>query len=297
LATFLQLLGEGLTRRPDRAPYLVTCDSAHSFGLPGAFRISGVPHIDVGVREAGAIGVAAGLATAGYDPYVACFAAFGVLRGAEALRTLIAAERLPVTLLAGMAGLSAGFDGVSHHCLEDLGVLRSMPQIRVYIPSDTTTSRAVVDDLLGGGGPAYVRLVRHPVPDAPGTLYSGFRQLRPGTGGDTVVGYGPALIHALPAIASLPEPPGVVEVLRVNPLPPQLGPYLAGGGKLFVVEEHVPHGGLGDRLRARFPELSARVETIGVAQDPGSGAYPELLHATGLAGDALAMRIHSERTV
>ncbi|MFF4806030.1 hypothetical protein ACFY1U_47925 [Streptomyces sp. NPDC001351] len=299
LSAFLEELAEGLRRRPDRSPYLVTCDSARSFGLPQVFGDLDPPHLDVGVREGTAVSVAAGLAAAGHDPFVACFAAFGLLRGAEALRTYVSGEGAPVTLLAGMAGLSAARDGVSHHCLEDLAVLRGMPAIRIYAPSDVTSVRWIVEDLLSERSPAYVRLVRHAVADTQaGDGLGGFRHLRRAVDGaesgrDVVVGFGPSLAAALPALDTRAGSYDVIEVQRLNPLPAGLGTHLGSARRIAVVEEHLAEGGLADRLRLTCPRLASRITGLAVPRDPGSGTYPGLLEAAGLVGGALLARLDS----
>ncbi|MFI8933307.1 transketolase C-terminal domain-containing protein [Streptomyces sp. NPDC053474] len=225
-------------------------------------------------------------------PPAACFAAFGLLRGTEALRTFVAAERAPVTVLAGMAGLSAGRDGVSHHCLEDLAVLRGMPAIRVYAPSDRAAARWAVEDLLSVREPAYVRLARQPVRDTHGgPVTGGLRVLRRGTGRDLVVGYGPALAAALPALEARAPAADVVEVVRLQPLPAGLAAHLRRARRVSVVEEHRPEGGLADRIRAAHAHFARRVRAFGVPEDPGSGAYLELLEAAGLTGHPLLDRL------
>lgn len=283
LTDFLDVLGAvaGDTRRP----YVVTADSARSFGLPGAWGgHDPLAHTDVGIREALAISLASGLAREGFDPFVATFATFGLRRGWEAL-SLVDREDHPVVVLAGMSGLSAAEDGATHHCLDDLAALATMPRFRVYCPSDRASVQWTVADLLSRRGPAWVRLVREPVAAMRGTIVDGVRVARPGNESFAVVGYGPALSAAA---SRLPDDVAVVDLTRVQPLPVEaLAEALADFTDLLVLEEHRPQGGLGDRLRAAPALGHCHIEVIGIEGEPGSGGYADLLDRAGLGSRAV----------
>jgi transketolase len=291
LEEFLDLLCEALSRDNSRRPCFVTCDSAVTFRLPALLERHDFPHIDVGVSEALGLALAAGLASAGRTAFVAAFAAFGVLRGAEPLRTLIDGEATDVVLLGGMAGLSAGPDGVSHHALEDLAFFRPLDATRVYTPSDAAACRWVVDDLLSRPGPAYVRLARVPVPPWPGPdAADALRWLLPRTGRTVVCGYGPNLLAAVRALQDADVDVGVLEFLRCQPLDASaLRAALSGADQVVVLEEHRAGGGLADRLRAAFTAVP--VHGIAVSASPGSGPYPDLLEECGLAGPRAVERV------
>ncbi|MQY05033.1 transketolase C-terminal domain-containing protein [Actinomadura macrotermitis] len=293
LEEFLGLLCEELVCDDSRRPCFVTCDSASTFRLPALLERHGLPHIDVGISEALGLGLAAGLAAEGRTAFVAAFAAFGTLRGAEPLRTLIDGEKADVVLLGGMAGLSAGPDGVSHHALEDLAFFRPLDSTRVYTPSDAAACRWVVADLLSQPGPAYVRLARVPVPSWPGQDTDGpLRWLTPRTNGPVVCGYGPSLLAAAGAFGEAGLGVGVLEFRRCQPLDASaLRGALGGTDQIVVLEEHRAGGGLADRLREALGDVP--VHEMAVAASPGSGTYMDLLNECGLAGPRAVERVRS----
>ncbi|MFF9301810.1 transketolase family protein [Streptomyces sp. NPDC014764] len=120
--------------------------------------------LNTGIAEQNTMGVAAGLALAGLRPLVHTFAAFATMRACEQVRTAIAYQKLNVTICASKAGLAAASSGPTHHALEDLAIMRSIPGMTVVAPSDFQELAYLLPDLVRHEGPVYVRV---PPEDAP----------------------------------------------------------------------------------------------------------------------------------
>ena len=133
-------------------------------------------YFNMGVAEANMMGFAAGLAAGGKIPYASTFCIFASLRAGEQVRNSIAYPRLNVKIVATNAGIEIGRDGVTHQSVEDIAVMRAIPNMTVVAPSDPVMTAKVVDLLADFEGPVYVRLGRQPAP----TLYPADLQLELG---------------------------------------------------------------------------------------------------------------------
>ena len=121
-------------------------------------------HFDCGIAEGNMMGVAAGLATMGYVPFVSSFAMFAAGRAFEQIRNSIAYPRLNVKIGATHGGISVGEDGASHQCCEDFALMRSLPGMTVICPADDVEARAAVRAAYAMQGPVYLRFGRLAVP-------------------------------------------------------------------------------------------------------------------------------------
>lgn len=118
---------------------------------------------NLGIAEGAMIDMAAGLAMAGYKPFVSTFAPFAALRAAESLKLALGYLRANVTVVAPYAGVSGGWFGTTHHCLEDLAVLRSIPGVVIAAPYGETEMRAVIEAAAASDKPHYIRTGRNAV--------------------------------------------------------------------------------------------------------------------------------------
>ena len=121
-------------------------------------------HFDCGIAEQNMVGVAAGMATMGYVPFVSSFAMFVAGRGFEQIRNSIGYPHLNVKIAATHAGLSVGEDGASHQCCEDIALMRSIPGMVVLSPADDVEARAAVIAAYNYQGPVYLRFSRLATP-------------------------------------------------------------------------------------------------------------------------------------
>jgi transketolase len=115
-------------------------------------------YIDCGIAEQNMVGVAAGLALEGKVPFVHSFACFISMRACEQVRTSIAYPRLNVKFVVSHGGISAGSAGPTHHSIEDIAIMRSIPNMTVLIPGDAAEMKQAVREALSHDGPVYIRL-------------------------------------------------------------------------------------------------------------------------------------------
>ena len=125
--------------------------------LPGQY-------INVGIAEQNGAGVAAGLATCGKIPFVVTYAAFGSMRICEMIRQEICYPNLNVKIACSHGGLTPANDGASHQCIEDMGILRTLPNMTIVMPADYNAAKALVKEAAAYYGPMYLRFTRDAVP-------------------------------------------------------------------------------------------------------------------------------------
>lgn len=213
-------------------------------------------YYNVGIAEQHMIGFAAGLASAGAQPIVAAFAMF-VLRAWEQIRNTVARMNLNVKIIATHAGYSDHADGSSHQALEDIAVMRAIPNMNIVVPADIAdikrSLRSIVADVRG---PVYYRIGRDYAPPvtvghdyefALGKAYT----LRDGYD-VTIVGAGPILYEALTAAETLGKmgiSTSVINLLTVKPIDVESIERAARAtGRIVTVEEHVVYGGIGSAV-------------------------------------------------
>ncbi len=233
--------------------WLLTGDLGYSVLEPFAERFPD-RFLNVGVAEQNMVGVAAGLALAGGVVFTYSIANFPTLRCLEQIRNDVAYHDLPVIAVAVGGGLAYGSLGYSHHAVEDLAILRSLPNMAVVAPGDPHETRAAVKALVARGGPGYLRLgkANEPCVHAAEPRVAPGRALAVRDGADvSLVSTGGALALAMEAAGALAEVGIEAEVLSlpfVSPLSPEQAAALGRRtGRVVTVEEHGP-GGLGGAL-------------------------------------------------
>ncbi|MCL6444045.1 MAG: transketolase family protein [Alicyclobacillus sp.] len=282
-------------------PRLVVLDAdlSKSTRTDGFHRNFPSRYLNVGIAEQNMVGVAAGIALAGGIPFVNTFASFLTRRAADQIAISVAYPNLNVKFFGFHAGINLGEDGATQQSIEDLGIMRSIPGIRVYAPVDSEDLNRVLHEVLAIEGPTYVRLARFPSPVLTKGIEStdirdGYYILR--RGGDvTVVSSGTILAQVVHAVEELDKHGVQVEVIavsRIKPFPPSLVEYLIRGGRtrLLVVEEHNIRGGLADEISAAFDEAGVWhvIKRIGIPDRFGESGSPQaLLEKFGLSGDRL----------
>lgn len=206
---------------------------------------------EVGVAEQNLAGLAAGMALAGKKPFAASYAVFHPGNSWGVIRASIAYSDLPVVLVGGHVGLGTGPDGATHQALEDIALMRSLPNMAVITPSDAEQARQAVHALVQYPHPAYLRLSRyatHPVrPEVPFSLDTP-RKLREGAAG-VVLSYGDITAHVWDALESLPPElqPELYDVPVIKPFPKSwLLQRVQQAPRVIVVENHHQTGGLSE---------------------------------------------------
>jgi transketolase len=246
---------------------------------------------NVGIAEANMVGIAAGLAAGGMIPFASTFAVFASGRAFEQIRQSLAYPGLPVNIVATHGGITVGEDGGSHQSVEDLAIMRSLPNMTVLCPADGPETSAAIRAIAGYKGPVYVRLGRAKVPvvfpnGCDFTIGKGVT-LRPGSD-MTFVTTGLMTAQALEAAVIL-ETAGisarVVHMASLKPFDVDLLLQAAREtGAIVTAEEHSVIGGLGGVVCETLAEgCPVPVERVGLRDVFGqSGTAEELLIHYGL---------------
>ena len=143
--------------------FVIDCDVAKSCKTLAFAGQLPEQHLNVGISEQNAVGIAAGLATTGKVPFVVTYAIFGSMRACEQIRQEVCYTKLNVKILCSHGGLTPANDGASHQCIEDMGVLRTIPGMTVIMPADYASARKLIAESYAYNGPVYLRLDRKSV--------------------------------------------------------------------------------------------------------------------------------------
>jgi transketolase len=261
-------------------------------------------HIDCGIAEANMTGIAAGLSTCGFVPFVSTFAMFAAGRSFEQVRNSIGYPHLNVKIGATHAGISVGEDGASHQCNEDIALMRAIPGMVVINPSDDIEAKAAVKAAYEYEGPVYLRFGRLAVPvinDAPDYKFEIGKGVILRDGKDcTIIATGLCVSETLAAAERLAADgidAQVINIHTIKPLDEELVVAAAKKtGRVFTVEEHSIIGGLGAAVSECLSEKQpTKVTRIGMNDVFGeSGPAKELLHKYKLDADGIYERISSE---
>ena len=252
--------------------------------------------INVGIAEADMIGTSAGLATCGKIPYASTFAAFATGRVYDQIRTSIAYPKLNVKICATHAGVTVGEDGATHQMLEDINLMRGLPNIVVMSTSDDIETKWAVKEIAKYNGPVYLRLSRYKVPsiyDEKAKFEIG-KGIQIGNGTDaTIFATGVTVSEAIEAQKILKEQGidvRVVDIHTIKPIDKDLIIKCAKETKkLISVEDHSIIGGLGSAisevLTDNYPKKLVR---MGIDDTFGrSGRAEDLIKYYGIDKNAI----------
>jgi transketolase len=259
--------------------------------------------LQMGIAEQNMVGVAMGLATLGFVPWLSSFAVFLTHRSADQVRMLVAQTHANVKIGAAYTGLLTGFTGKTHQDVEDLAIMRAMPGMTVIAPGDAAECASAVRWATTTPGPVYLRLARDAGPDLFDASYrfEVGRVIRLRDGSDVlIVSTGTQSARCLAAaeiLASMGIAAGVLHVPCLKPVDAAAIAGAARGVRLVVsVEEHTILGGLGGLVAEILGELEPRrLIRIGIADTWGesaSNAY--LLDRHGLSPERVAERVARE---
>lgn len=257
-------------------------------------------YIDTGIAENNAVSIAAGLAAAGYRPFVFGIGAFMAPKCAEQIRTDIAVNRLPVTMISAWGGLDMGFFGASHHGIEDISILRGTPHLTIASAADEVAMRSLMRSAVDDGLPVYIR--------APSESATGVYQAPPAVarGGISVVSRGNDVLLVGTGLgtslcvraATLLQGAGVsATVADAIYLKPFDGPAICRLARevraVVVVEEHNVTAGLTSLVAEALGRggVAVPLEGVGLPDGDLAVAVASRLHARyGLSPDAVAAR-------
>lgn len=261
---------------------------------------------ELGISEADMIGTAAGMATCGKKPFAATFAAFATGRVYDQIRCSIAYPNLNVKIIGTHAGITVGEDGATHQMLEDINLMRAMPNMVVVSPSDDIQAKVLIKQLAEYEGPAYVRLSRMKTP----VIYEGLTEdnfeigkgIQIGKGTDaTIFATGDLLSEALKAQKLLKKANydvRVVDIHTIKPIDEELIIKCAQEtNKLYSLENHSIAGGLGTAIAEvlcdKYPHQLTR---FGMENEFGrSGTPADLLKYYKLDAESIVNKILLEK--
>jgi transketolase len=282
-------------RRPDLV--FITADLGY-LAVEGIAAVFGERFINAGVAEQNAVSLAAGLACEGQLPWVYSMAAFTVLRPYAQIRDNVCLHRFPVKLVGNGGGYGYGIMGATHHALEDVGAMRALPNMRVYLPLVAADVSPVVSAMAEDPLPNYLRL--NASAEIPGELppFSSWRKLKSGRS-CVVIGMGPVVqgLYETGARELLDEfEIWSVGTLPLEALPAELAVSVVEKGRVLTIEEHYRAGGLGEAVSRLFLAsgvVPASFTSLHAAGYP-SGRYGSQrwhLEESGLRGPPLVSRL------
>ncbi len=249
-------------------------------------------HVNVGIAEQNAAGVAAGLATLGKIPIVSTYAVFGSLRMIEQIRQEACYPNLNVKVMCSHGGFTPANDGASHQSIEDLGVMRTLPNMTVIAPADYHSARCLIREAVKMHGPVYMRFTRDPIPfvyDESVSLTIGKAHTIVEGDDIAVLATGDIMSFALEAVKQL-HAQGIkarlVDVHTIKPLDEAaVRDAIDACTQIITVEDHSIINGLGSAVAEVVAEYGrGRLFRMGVRDRFGeSGPYEELLKANGVS--------------
>ena len=258
--------------------------------------------VEIGVAEQNLVTVASGLARAGKIPFTSSYAAFSPGRNWEQIRTTIALNDQPVKIIGSHAGVSVGPDGATHQMLEDIALMRVLPNMVVVAPGDSIEAEKAARAIAENGNPSYLRLAREKTPifsteESPFEIGKAYVVRH---GNDvTLLGTGiltAQLLRAAELLAAEGIDAEVVHVPTIKPLDePTILESVRKTGRAVTAEEAQVAGGFGGAIAELLSEkLPTPLKRIGIYDRFGeSGSPSELLEHFGLTGSTLAPTIKS----
>ncbi len=279
--------GKTLVKLGEEYPDIVVLDADLSGSTQTHLFAKAFPDrfFNMGVAEQDLMGTAAGLAVGGKIPFASTFAMFATGRAWEQIRQTIAYANLNVKIVGSHGGVTVGEDGGSHQAIEDLALMRILPNMVVLVPADGPQTRAMVRWAAAYRGPVYIRTGRMPVP----VIYDDSYRFELGRGSIlregqdvTLIGIG-LMVHACLEAARLLEAEGLsARVLNLACLKPLDWELLVDSarrtGAVVTAEEHLVTGGLGSAVSEILSEnWPVPMRRIGLKDVFGISGKPELL--------------------
>ena len=258
----------------------------------GAFRKE-LPdqYLNVGIAEQNAAGVASGLATCGKIPFVVTYAAFGSMRMCEMIRQEICYPHLNVKIACSHGGVTPANDGASHQSIEDMGILRTIPNMTVLMPADYWAARKLVRAAAQFDGPVYLRFTRDAIPviyDEKDTFEIGKANLLKDGKDVAIIANGDTVRLALEAAQVLSQKGISARVLDMHTIKPldtaAVAACISEIGKIITVEDHNILNGLGSAVADVVAESgNAVLRRVGIQDQFGMSApYDRLLAMNGI---------------
>jgi transketolase len=303
--------GEGLVAAGEKDSRVVAlcADLTESVKMDGFRAKFPKRFFEVGITEQAMSGLASGMAGFGYIPFFASYAAFSPGRNWEQIRTTIAYNDVPVKIVGAHAGISVGPDGATHQAIEDIAIMRMIPNMQVFVPCDAVEARAITEHIATTKEPAYLRLTREKtamlLPDTfvwnHGKAYVMYTPQHKYGGTFThavgIIACGPVIYEAIVAAMELEKEGIGVTVINMSQVKPMDTGFLLRFVKdvraIVTVEEHQIAGGLGSAVAEYLSEHHPiRIGRVGINDRFGqSGKVGELYNEYGLTAKHIAQKV------
>jgi transketolase len=281
------VFGDTLVSLGSTNPNLVVLDAdlANSTKADKFAKMYPARFLQMGIAEQNFVGVAVGLASLGFVPWLSTFTVFFTHRALDPIRMLVAQTHANVKIGAAYAGVLTGLTGKTHHDVQDIAIMRAMPDMTVVVPADAIEGEAIIRWATEHEGPVYVRLARDP---SPNVFDEKYRFVLGGTislkeGSDVLlISTGPQSVRCVQAAELLEGQgisTGVLHVPSIKPVNKEEIVNAAEKVKLVVtVEEHTIYGGLGGLVAEILAEASPRrVIRFGIEDRWGESAPNDFL--------------------
>jgi transketolase len=249
-------------------------------------------YINAGIAEQNLMNMAVGLASAGKTVFVSTYSVFASMRACEQIRTFACYPNINIKIVASHGGLTPGNDGPTHQAIEDMGIMRSLPNMCVLMPADFNATKALIKKTLEWKTPVFVRLTRDAVP----CIYDEAEKFEIGKGkivkegkDVTIIANGDMVCHALQAADTLSDSgirARVVDMHTTKPIDTELTlDCCQATGAIVTVEDHNIINGLGSAIAEIIVEnMPVPIQRVGIKDRfAESGEYQELLNKYGLS--------------
>ena len=295
-----QAYGEALAKLGGENENIVVMDADLAHATMTKFFMEKYPDrfFNAGIAEANMTDMAVGLAEVGFIPFVSTFAVFGTGRNFEQIRNSVCYPKANVKLAMTHAGISVGPDGGSHESIEDVALMRVLPNMTIFCPADEAETEKALRAAIEIEGPVYIRLSRMTTRALPEQDFVPGKANCMREGKDTAIfAYGTMVERALDAAEMLKAEGIDAAVYNFHTIKPldvdTINECAAKYQQIFTVEEHSVVGGLGEAVAGVVAETGAcRVKKIGVNDKFGQSAKPEeLFEMYGLDAASVARQI------
>lgn len=293
-----QSYGEKLAELGDKYKDIVVFDADLSTATKTSIFAKKYPErfFDMGIAEADMVSTAAGMSTCGKTPYVSTFAMFAAGRAYDQIRNSVCYPNLNVKICATHAGITVGEDGATHQMLEDLALMRVIPNMTVISPSDDIQTRWAIEEAHNIKGPVYIRLSRlaTPIIYEVNQKFELGKMVQIGDGTDaSIFVTGDVVAEAIKAQEILREKGINVRVVDVHTIKPIDEETIIKCSKetkrLISIEDHNIIGGLGSAIAEVLTSKNpCKLERIGIKDHFGkSASAKKLLHYYGLDAEGI----------
>lgn len=283
--------------KDDENIYVLTSDSRGSASMTNFANEFPKQFVEVGIAEQNLVGIAAGLATTGKKCFAASPACFLTMRSIEQVKVDVAYSNTNVKLIGISGGVSYGALGMSHHSLQDIAVMRAIPNIDIFLPADRFETEKLVRELVKYDKPAYIRIGRNPVDDVYESTDFDFEIGKANVmreGKDiTIIATGETVKPAIEASDELKELGIKCRVLNMHTIKPLDEEAIIKAaketGNIITVEEHSIYGGLGAAVsEVVVQNAPVPMKIVGIKDEAAiTGTSKEIFNYYGLSKENL----------